>query len=894
MEGVSRRKIAISVYFVYCFYCVFMWFVRVQVDWTQAGIWVSAAGMAGGAFLTFRKNFKPETQAYFIASFSTLNILVYSVATHVFTQVFTVLCALACMLSFYHIPRIHYFYYVTTLGFILYHLFAENRIQEIIDGEYLIIIRILSIFLIETVLLILVKWHLKALEEVREKAAEAEQACQAKADFLSNMSHEIRTPMNVIMGMTELVMEKNINEEEKEYIYGIHTAGENLLAIINDILDFSKIESGDLEVSRESYEMMSFFCDICGIAQIQMGEKKVEFIADINPNMPLKLVGDGVRLKQVILNLISNAIKYTEQGRIKFIVDFMETPQGLDLTVTVNDSGIGIKEEDKQKLFHAFEQIDSKRNRAVQGTGLGLAISKELVALMGGKLDFTSTYGKGTEFTFTIPQRIADSTPCAVVKDREQICFGIYAENIYVREALSNMLKQLGIRHVELERKENLAEKVNYFGINHLFVDCNQGSDIPKLIADIPVKTEVIVYEDAYVKTHVSANIHMMKKPVYSIALASVLNHQDRGITLYEKEIKAIRRRFRAPEAKILVVDDNAVNLKVVEGLLKPYEMQIDTAVSGEEAIEKVMENKYDLVLMDHMMPKMDGIEATELIRQREGEYYQKLPIIALSANAVHGAQEMFLESGMNDFVPKPIEMRVLAEKLLHYLPKDKIIKRTAAETTEVSGIEAFPKIEGLDSEAGFKLIGEDEKLYREIVKDYAEDVARKAEEIEKNLAGWDLDGFIINVHSLKSISGTIGATEIFRLAKQLEEKGREKDMSALLRETPIMLEKYRSLGKALLTLIGSEEKKKLEEAGNTELEKSEPGKEELAKKLHLLIQYAEEYDSFGAEEIIEDLKHYRYGEERTEKAFLEIQEAMEQFDYDACMEAAHRMLTYL
>lgn len=889
MEGVSKRKIAISVYFVYCFYCVFMWCIREQVNWTQAGMWISAAGMAGGAFLTFRKKFKPETQAYFIASFATLNILVYSVATHVFTQMFTVLCALACLFSFYHIPRIHYFYYVTTLGFILYHLFAENRIADIIAGEYLIIIRILSIFLIETVLLILVKWHLKALEELQDKAAEAELACQAKSDFLSNMSHEIRTPMNVIMGMTELVMEKDIREEEKEYIYGIHTAGENLLAIINDILDFSKIESGDLEVSRQSYEMMSFFYDIIGIAQIQMGEKKVEFIADINPNIPLKLVGDGVRLKQVILNLISNAIKYTEQGRIKFIVDFTETQQGLDLTVTVNDSGIGIKDEDKKKLFRAFEQIDSKRNRAVQGTGLGLAISKELVTLMGGRLHFTSTYGKGTEFTFTIPQRIADSTPCAAVRDKDQIYFGIYTENEYMREALGNMLKQLEIKYVELEEKETMAEKVVKFDINYLFVDCSQGSDIPKIIAEIPDKTEIIVYEDAYVKTYAAANIHMVKKPIYSIALALVLNHQDMGIAMYEKEIKEVRSRFRAPEAKILVVDDNAVNLKVAEGLLKPYDMQIDTAVSGEEAIEKVLKNAYDLVLMDHMMPKMDGIEATEIIRQQEGEYYQKLPIIALSANAVQGAQEMFLGAGMNDFVPKPIEMRVLADKLLQYLPKDKIIKRTSTETSEVSGIEAFPQIEGLDTKAGFKLVGEDEKLYCEIVKVYAVEVEKRAEEIEENFEQEDWESYIINVHSLKSISGTIGAMEIFQLAKELEEKGKNKDIEVLLQKTPILLEHYRKLGKELLAVIGDKETTKQEEE-----EKAEPVKEELAKELHLLIQCLEEYDSFGAEEIIDNMKRYHYASEESQDIFHKIQKAMDQFDYEICKEEACRMLTEL
>ncbi|MDE6607825.1 MAG: hypothetical protein K2K54_08740, partial [Lachnospiraceae bacterium] len=430
MEGTDKRKTAEAVYVIYCIYGIFTWCISNFINWSKLGMFLFAAGAAVGGFLTFRKNFKAEMQAYFITVSASLNIWIFSIDTREFTEIFTVICALACLLSFYHIPKINYFHLINTTLFILYKLFVEQRFGDITkDQDFLVILRIFCIYLVEIVMIILVKWHMEALRTSQEKTEEAELACQAKADFLANMSHEIRTPMNVINGMTELIMQKELGDEEKEYIYGIHTAGENLLAIINDILDFSKMESGELELSEAPYETMSFFYDISNITKVRLGEKKVELLVDIDPKLPVKLVGDVLRLKQVILNLLTNAVKYTEQGQIVLRADFKKTEEGIDLTVSVKDSGIGIRDEDMEKIFRAFGQLDAKRSRAVEGTGLGLAISKEIISLMGGSLQFESTFGEGSNFYFTVPQKVADESPCAVVKDKEKIYLGIYAEN---------------------------------------------------------------------------------------------------------------------------------------------------------------------------------------------------------------------------------------------------------------------------------------------------------------------------------------------------------------------------------------------------------------------------------------------------------------------------------
>jgi len=919
MEDADKRKTAEAVFVIYCIYGAFTWCISDVVNWSIIGMFLLAVGLVAGAFLTFRKNFKAEMQAYFIAISASLIIWIFSIDTREFTEIFTVICALTCLLSFYHIPKINYFHLISTTVFILYKLFAEQRLEDITkDQDYLIILRIACIYLVEIVMLILVKWHLKALKTAQEKTEEAELACQAKADFLANMSHEIRTPMNVINGMTELVMQKELNEEEKEYIYGIHTAGENLLAIINDILDFSKMESGELELSEAPYETMSFFYDISSIAKIRLGEKKVELLVDINPNLPVKLIGDVLRLKQVTLNLLTNAIKYTEQGQIILRADFRKTANGIELTISVKDSGIGIRDEDMEKLFSAFVQLDAKRSRAVEGTGLGLAISKEIVSLMGGSLQFESTYGEGSDFYFTVPQKVVDESPCAIVKDKEKIYLGIYTENKNTRDAIIQTANQLELVYKEIADKDSILRTVHEEGINHLFLDCTLGSSFTEFLKLLPKGTAVLISEDVCRGNYEDPNVYVMKKPIYSMVLASALNHEKPVREIYEKEIHRNRTRFRAPDAEVLIVDDNAVNLKVAKGLLNSYEMRLDTATSGGEAIEKVMEKKYDLVLMDHMMPGMDGVEATQKIRQLPEEYYQKLPIIALSANAVHGAQEMFLEAGMNDFVAKPIEMRILAEKLLKWLPEDKVVKgteeadhreesthaeSTGPESSNTAGIREgqpdgaeesdhvsynienmeFPDIAGMDYETGLNYVGGDEALYREVVFDYADTAQERALAIEACLSEGDIEAYTLNVHALKSVSRTIGAYKVGKLAMELEESGKAGDWEKIREKTPLLLKEYRELG---WKLRGQSEEEETELLPITN--------DELAEKLQRLIDLLDQYDSFGAEEVLKDMEGYDYPKYSMRELLKKMKEEMNQFNYDSCKEAARQMYDYM
>ena len=388
----------------------------------------------------------------------------------------------------------------------------------------------------------------KQLELAKE---EAEQANAAKSDFLSRMSHEIRTPMNAIVGIAEILQREELTDKQREYLSVIRSSGNALLEIINDILDFSKIEAGRMELSEAIYSPADLFREIQMILRTRIGDKPVDIKLAVDPDLPEWLYGDELRLRQVIINLGNNSIKFTEKGHVELGIHVVErTAEDVAVRISVKDTGIGIKEEDMDKLYGAFEQLDMKKNRKKEGTGLGLAISKQLVELLGGDIQVESTYGEGTTFYFTIRQKL---------------------------------------------------------------------SGAPE------------------------------QKP--------------------EEEL----RPFTAPEAHVLVVDDNEINRFVIEALLEIFEMKLDLAASGEEAIQMAEKTAYDLIFMDHMMPDMDGVEAMQHIKDLPAPY-GKAPVYALTASATVENRKALLAAGMDGFLSKPVEMKEMQRTLMEVLPADKVI----------------------------------------------------------------------------------------------------------------------------------------------------------------------------------------------------------------------------
>ncbi len=401
---------------------------------------------------------------------------------------------------------------------------------------------------------------LRESEELRKAKLAAENANRAKSDFLANMSHEIRTPINSVIGMNEMVLRETKESNIREYAKNIEYASKSLLSLINDILDFSKIESGKMEIVKGEYELSSFLMNIVSMAQVRAEVKKLKFCTEIDENLPVMLYGDEVRVRQVIENMLSNAVKYTGAGCVTLAVSSL-VEDGFSLKISVRDTGIGIQREDLEKLFKDFERLDLHRNRSVQGTGLGLAITKRLTEQMGGKISVESVYGEGSCFTVVIPQQVRDAH-----------AIGDFRETYH----------------------KYLAEETR------------------------------------------------------------------------EKE------SFTAPGAKVLVVDDNTMNLLVAEKLLARTKVQVTTCQSGRECLDWMRREYFDVILLDHMMPEMDGMETLAKSKELEGNRCVNTPVIALTANAVQGAREEYIRAGFHDYLSKPIEPKRLEEMLQKYISQKK------------------------------------------------------------------------------------------------------------------------------------------------------------------------------------------------------------------------------
>lgn len=401
------------------------------------------------------------------------------------------------------------------------------------------------------------------MHRIEELMREAEESNEAKSNFLANMSHEIRTPMNAICGMSDMLLDEELSEEGKELAASIKSSGNSLLSIINDILDFSKLESGKMVIAPEEYYISSVVHDLLNVVEVRVKDKPVKLIAKVQDSIPRKLYGDSGRIRQILLNIMGNATKFTHEGSVTLEVSWQQEEENHGrLLFSVKDTGIGIKKENLEKLFDAFEQVDLNKNRGIEGTGLGLSISKLLVEEMGGKIWVESEYEKGSNFHFFIKQDVIDAAPC------------------------------------------------------------------------------------------------------------------EYGKGVQKTEIKQFKITFKAPEAKVMVVDDVKVNLRVAAGILKKFGIVPDLIDNAVDSVETLKKRKdYDLIFMDHMMPEVDGIEATGMIRGMNEEYTDQVPIVALSANAVKGMEQEFFTAGMNDFLPKPIEVARMSEILLKWLPEEKIVR---------------------------------------------------------------------------------------------------------------------------------------------------------------------------------------------------------------------------
>ncbi len=643
---------------------------------------------------------------------------------------------------------------------------------------------------------------LKIRQEQQILIERAEYANQAKSDFLANMSHEIRTPMNAIIGMCELVLrEDDISDRVRENCFNIKNSGKNLLSIINDVLDFSKIDSGRMEIVNGEFSIVTLLNDVINMADARKGSKKLEIIVCVDPTIPQVLIGDEIRIRQVVINLMTNAIKFTESGTVILRVSQTRQEYGINLLVQVIDTGIGISEENQEKLFTSFQQVDTKKNRAVEGTGLGLAISKKLVNNMGGFVSVRSKYGRGSTFKFVVPLGVADEKPLGTVKEAEQV-FGLtYFELDKFRDdrikteyerLITEISEQLHIKFVRCDTFEEFRREMDSGRITHSFLGREEFIAHREYCEALREKVQIMVIQDRENAINLPADIKCIYKPFYVLSVVSALNNEDSIRNLIGQKDMGIH--FTAPKARVLIVDDNVINLKVAEGLMRPYHMQIITAESGAAAIRLLRSKDFDLVFMDHMMPEMDGVETTRHIRDMEGEYYQKLPIISLTANAVNGVRDMFLREGFNDFMAKPIELQTLDRILRAHLPA-KLIQPAVSEQSNKDDRRSKKIVDErlamFNTEIGMMYTGGVEEIYLEILESYAQKGVDKCQRIRSLFEQKDWKNYVIEVHALKSTSMSIGAVRLSEAAKELEIAGKAGEYKVIEEKNEKLLKLY-------------------------------------------------------------------------------------------------------
>jgi signal transduction histidine kinase/CheY-like chemotaxis protein len=681
----------------------------------------------------------------------------------------------------------------------------------------------------------------------------AEAGSRAKSEFLARMSHEMRTPMNAVIGMAELALREKEPDAVHKHIHTLKQAAVNLLAIINDILDLSKVESGKLEIIPDYYLFSSLMNDVISIIRMRAIDSLLRFVVTIDSNIPNELYGDKTRIRQVLINVLGNAIKYTDDGFVSLaVMGKISSEDTIILSIDVADSGKGIKPEDIKNIFHDYVQVDAAGNKGIEGVGLGLAITSRLLGLMDGKIQAASEYGLGSTFTITLPQKFRSRGKLASVDNPGEKSVLVYERRDMCASSIAGTVDNLGVRCDIASNEADFYEKITKQTYAFIFIASKLCEQSKSVILEHCASSKVVRLTD-FGEEVPNDDWSILSMPVHCISIANTLNGVSEVYTYNEGKTSFVS--FSSPDTRVLVVDDIATNLTVVEGLLLAYNMRVDLRKNGMEAIKAVQANHYDLIFMDHWMPDMDGVETVKRIRMmgNEENNFGRVPIIALTANAISGTQDMFLANGFNGFLAKPIDTVMLDAILGKWIPKEKqkssspSANEKAEEKKQNTKAEVL-EIEGIDIKKGIALIRGSIPRYFTILEVFKEDALVKIKELKKCVETGDIHVYTIHVHALKSAAANIGANDLSEAAKDLEMAGKRGDLDFINAHTTPFFESLELLLKNISGALSAYKSR------NGEGEKIPVEAKELETKFAELKTALETFDVSTMNRIINDL----------------------------------------
>ena len=730
--------------------------------------------------------------------------------------------------------------------------------------------------------------------------AELEETNRRAEDFLANVSHELRTPINAVTGITTVMLKKEEDVEKRKDIFSIQMAGNRLFRQIEDILDYTEIDTERVRVSEDNYMISSIVNDIITGTNLSEREDMPELIFDIDAGIPSVLYGDEKKIKKMLIHLIDNGLKFTQKGGVYVRVYALPKPYGVNLCIRVSDTGTGIAEEELGRITEQFYQANGGRNRRAGGLGLGLPIVYGMVNAMQGFIRIESKEGSGTTVSVSIPQKVSDDAPGMVLENRKNLCLACFLlpEKYEIPEVrdyynlmISHMVQELDVPLHRVSNREELERLTSMYQVTHLFIGEEEYVEDPSYFEGMDSNMDIIVVAGDRFTLSEGSRVKHLRKPFFSLSIINILNAGTLGENGTLK-----KKHMICPDVKVLVVDDEPMNLTVAEGIFKDYQMTVRTAPSGKKALEICTMEDFDLIFLDHMMPEMDGVETLKRLRKIQIDKNKVFTIVAFTANAVSGARKMFLQEGFDEFVSKPVQTLELERVLKKVLPKSAIayveeqeknmVKPEIAKEpdTQKDEMRLLENV-GIHTQSGLQYCRGDKEFYVELLSQFAKEAASKETKIQDFYQQKDIDNYRIQVHALKSSSKMVGADELSEMARQAEEAAKNQDVSYITEHQEELLSTYREVVQKIVDALDLGENLPVQTC-------VEISRDELVRCLGELKESLDAYEMDRAESLISELYRTEYQGTSVEELLAHVGQDVEDFEFDLAAGKVENLLS--